>query len=399
MIPHRKRFRASLQRFLFLAFIFAGTHVRGYSPPPFSPVVPGLDYLHVTETNHPWSIHIARLDRSRGDFEVLSALTRGKMVGLSSVAAQAKALSPDLGKPLVAINGDFFVIAKGPYQGDPLGLEIARGELISAPNGASFWVEPKGKFGLGDINSRFTVSWPHAEKLRFGLNEECKSNGIVLYTPSFGPSTRTTNGTEFVLERVGNKDWLPLQAGKTYSARVREVRGTNVDTPLASDIAVLSIGPKQLAKFATVQTGTVLSLSTATSVDVSHAQSAIGGRPILMEHGREGQWPVTGTNTLPRHPRTAVGWNKKYIFFVVVDGRQKELSMGMTCVELAHFFKNLGCTDAINLDGGGSTTFWLDGKIMNSPSDKRERSVANCLFIVEHNTSPPPAGGAAPPAN
>jgi exopolysaccharide biosynthesis protein len=102
---------------------------------------------------------------------------------------------------------------------------------------------------------------------------------------------------------------------------------------------------------------------------------------------------------LPRHPRTAVGWNKKYIFFVVVDGRQKELSMGMTYVELAHFFKNLGCTEAINLDGGGSTTFWLDGKIMNSPSDKHERSVANCLFIVEHGAALPPTGSAAPPAN
>ena len=67
----------------------------------------------------------------------------------------------------------------------------------------------------------------------------------------------------------------------------------------------------------------------------------------------------------------------------------KKDSMGMDYVELAHFFKQLGCTDAINLDGGGSTTFWLDGKIMNSPSDKHERAVANCLFIVEHSSSLP----------
>jgi hypothetical protein len=388
--------RQRLGQFLFFVLFISAACAHAYSPPPFSQVVPGLDYLHVSETNHPWSIHIARLDRSRSDFEVVSALTRGKMVGLSSVASQAKGFPPELGKPIVAINGDFFVIAKGPYQGDPLGLEITRGELISAPTGDSFWVDPDGKFVLGTVKSRFTVSWAHSEKLRFGLNEECKSNSIVLYTPSFGPSTRTTNGVEFVLESAGNKNWLPLRADKTYSARVREVR-TNLDTPLTPDIAVLSVGPKQMAKFSALQPRALLKLSTDTSPDVDRAQTAIGGRPILMQHGREEQWHVTGTNTLPRHPRTTIGWNKKYFFFVVVDGRQKGLSIGMDYKELAHLFKDLGCTDAINLDGGGSTTFWLNGKIMNSPSDKHERSVANCLFIVEHNSSTPATGAAAPP--
>lgn len=367
--------------------------------PQYSNVVPGLDYAHVTDTNHPWSIHIARLDRSQTNLDVLTALTRGEMLGLSTVAAQAKALSPDFGKPLVVVNGDFFVIAKGPYQGDPLGLEITRGELISAPSGDSFWVEPNGRFALGTVRSRFTVSWPRSEKFHLGLNEECKSNGIVLYTPSFGSSTRTTNGVEFILGRGDDKNWLPLRADKTYSARVREVR-TNLNTPLAPDIVVLSVGPKQKSKFAGLQAGSFLTLSTATTRDVSRAETAIGGRPIIMNHGQEGQWPLTGTNTLPRHPRTTIGWNKKYFYVVVVDGRQKGLSMGMDYVELAHFFRKLGCTEAINLDGGGSTTFWLEGKIMNSPSDKHERAVANCLFIVDRNPSrPPPLGAAAPPAN
>jgi len=56
--------------------------------------------------------------------------------------------------------------------------------------------------------------------------------------------------------------------------------------------------------------------------------------------------------------------------------------MGMNLEELANLMKDLGCTDAMNLDGGGSSTFWLDGKVMNSPSDKHERTVANALVIV-----------------
>jgi exopolysaccharide biosynthesis protein len=69
---------------------------------------------------------------------------------------------------------------------------------------------------------------------------------------------------------------------------------------------------------------------------------------------------------------------------MVVDGRQKGLSMGMSYEESAHFMKTIGCTDAINLDGGGSSTFWLNGKVVNSPSDKHERSVANSLVILQH---------------
>jgi exopolysaccharide biosynthesis protein len=54
----------------------------------------------------------------------------------------------------------------------------------------------------------------------------------------------------------------------------------------------------------------------------------------------------------------------------------------MTFAELAAFMRQIGCTEALNLDGGGSSTFWLDGRVMNSPSDKHERTVANALMIL-----------------
>ena len=72
-----------------------------------------------------------------------------------------------------------------------------------------------------------------------------------------------------------------------------------------------------------------------------------------------------------------------YFFLLVVDGRQKDLSIGMTLGELAEFMLKLGCTEAMNLDGGGSSTFWLDGKIMNSPSDGHERRIANGLILLQ----------------
>ncbi len=86
-----------------------------------------------------------------------------------------------------------------------------------------------------------------------------------------------------------------------------------------------------------------------------------------------------------RHPRTAVGIDKKthYIYFLTVDGRQPSISVGMNLYELADFFKNtLNCDSALNLDGGGSTTMYVRGKIVNNPSDAiGERSIATSILL------------------
>ena len=84
-----------------------------------------------------------------------------------------------------------------------------------------------------------------------------------------------------------------------------------------------------------------------------------------------------------RHPRTAVCLNNEYTYFIVVDGRQTGYSIGMTSNELARFCRDrLGATWGINQDGGGSSAMWLDGEIVNRPSDGRERLVANGLTMV-----------------
>ncbi len=77
-----------------------------------------------------------------------------------------------------------------------------------------------------------------------------------------------------------------------------------------------------------------------------------------------------------------MGWNDKYFYLVQVDGRQPRYSMGMTLPELAEYFLKLNCEYAINLDGGGSCTTWLSGRIVNSPSQGRERPSANALVLV-----------------
>ncbi len=91
-----------------------------------------------------------------------------------------------------------------------------------------------------------------------------------------------------------------------------------------------------------------------------------------------------------RHPRTCLCKTKKSILFITIDGR-RENAQGMNLFELQDFLLNLGCLDAINLDGGGSTTMWTHKNgVVNQPSDKTgERPVSNVLLIMEKEKNIP----------
>ena len=114
--------------------------------------------------------------------------------------------------------------------------------------------------------------------------------------------------------------------------------------------------------------------------------------PLLIDGGREEALDTAAFNRL-RHPRSAVAvTNKGRILLITVDGRN-ERSAGMSLYELSHFLRWIHAEDAINLDGGGSTTLWVEGEpadgVVNYPSDKKtwdhtgERKVANALLVIK----------------
>jgi exopolysaccharide biosynthesis protein len=86
-----------------------------------------------------------------------------------------------------------------------------------------------------------------------------------------------------------------------------------------------------------------------------------------------------------RNPRTCLCETKESLAFITIDGRRKEAA-GMSLAETQQYLKKIGCVDALNLDGGGSTTMWIKGKgIVNYPSDSSgERPVANALLIIKN---------------
>ena len=86
-----------------------------------------------------------------------------------------------------------------------------------------------------------------------------------------------------------------------------------------------------------------------------------------------------------KNPRTAIGITAdKNLVLVTVDGRE-ESSVGMTLGELAYFMKSIGCTEAMNLDGGGSSIMYINGNIVNSPSIKGGIALSNALTVSVKN--------------
>lgn len=108
----------------------------------------------------------------------------------------------------------------------------------------------------------------------------------------------------------------------------------------------------------------------------------VSGHPTILWGGQQRNNNGDSLCTV-RHPRTAVGLSqdRRTLYMVVVDGR-KPNRLGFTCDELSAFLKELGAWDGMNLDGGGSSTMWMGGSIINYPSDSTgERVVGNHLAL------------------
>jgi MYXO-CTERM domain-containing protein len=119
-------------------------------------------------------------------------------------------------------------------------------------------------------------------------------------------------------------------------------------------------------------------------------REVVSGHPRLVTAG-EPLAADSGDFCTTRHPRTAAGFSRdrRTLILAVVDGRSS-ISVGMQCTEIAELMAELGAWDALNLDGGGSTTMWISGDgVVNDPSDGSQRVVANHLAVIASGAGDP----------
>ena len=118
-------------------------------------------------------------------------------------------------------------------------------------------------------------------------------------------------------------------------------------------------------------------------------RTAIGGGPMLVQQGKafitnDEEAMFGGKAINDRHPRTAIGYTKdNKLIILVVEGRNKGIAEGASLVHLADILISLGCVEALNLDGGGSSCLLVNGKETITPSDKTgQRPVPAVLMIM-----------------
>lgn len=350
------------------------------------PIAPGLTYRMEVDSVTPRVIHALRfspgaptraVSELAGKVVFQETPTKGRATVSEMVAAQGA---------IAGINANYF-----PYTGDPLGAMMRSGELLSIPNvtRATFgWKNEPNTAAFGLMTFKGTASLGGKDLAIDELNAECPMNGFTVNTPAAGFAVAKAPNRVLVVS-VESPNYTP---DGTTTGKVRSV-ATDQAVTLVPDgcVALVAQGGKA-GDVAGVEEGDSVTLRFRSGgLDLSKVDELVSGGPFLV---RDGVISVDSAAekfrddfTDKRHPRTAVGRTLAGdIWFVAVDGRSPA-SAGATIQELATIMFSLGCRDAINLDGGGSTALNILGTTVNRPSDGPERPVSNAVLFFGPKSS------------
>lgn len=369
--------------------LIAWTCLGAPKPEQFQESSPGVAHAKDRIERVPWTIEVVRLDRTRTDLEFAPTLGLGNRIGLSRLTAQVRWVPPGVGRAVAAINGDFYKTENEPFPGDPRGLFISRDEVFSAPSGgAVFWIDSNRQLHIAPVESAFEVVWPDNQTSTFGLNELDEESSAILFTSASTIPPLGRRGKLWALEPVNPAQWVPFRIGQTFSAKLgAEVQASGRPIEPAHPWLWVASNARPARD---LKSGATIQLKFLSTPALSGVSTAIGGGPVLVSGGVPAR-PTTN-KARERHPRSAMGWNATQFFLVAVDGRQPEHSVGMTLPELAVYMKELGCQEAMNLDGGGSTELWMGGRILNKPCYGHERETATSLVVVRKAADSPKPG-------
>lgn len=302
----------------------------------------------------------------RGDALAVD-LTKAKVGYVDpGTVARAAPLSQQTPRAVAAINGDFFDINNSNA---PQGVGIKDGRLRKSGQGRAVGIDAAGVGSVMETFFEGTLNGTH--KLTQLNNAKIDVDGIGVFNPLWGTYSRAravqgaTNTAEVIVrddivDSIGEPSDRPVQG----YALVGRDKGADV-------LKALRPGDKLTVDY-----------QSRTS-DGSRPATAIGGRHLLVENGRN----VAPAD--PLHPRTAVGFSAdgRKMVMLTVDGRQGAYLPGLDLRDLADAMIELGAHNALNLDGGGSSTMLArepgttELKVVNTPSDGGERPVPNGLAL------------------
>lgn len=345
-------------------------------------VGPGTTQTSIYLTG-PTTLHIfyTTTDVTNPNVEFRSVIAQDKLPGGEIIPNMASRKSNANQTYFAGVNADFFQ-TQGRV-GEPVSTAIVDSEIYLLKGSRTYFsVTDNGDLLIDNASFSSKASANGTTSTINGINIEPTGNRLVLFTERYGAPTGAAEGVyEVALKPTDSKVTLGSQ---TYTVSSAPSSTGNMTIPAgecvlsgagtkASFVSALNIGDE-------VTINTTITIEGETRTDI--CQSA-GGLPIILQDGE-----ILNTETALDHltalnPRTAIGFNedRTKLIMLVVDGRGA--SAGVVSKDLAAIMKNAGASTAMNFDGGGSSSLYVNILgVRNRPSDGSSRAVANGVFAV-----------------
>lgn len=264
---------------------------------------------------------------------------------------------------------------------------------------AAFGITKEGRGRIGKMQMDLNINANGKTFTLDGLNRVRSDNDSVLFTKSYRWDKTRTNqfGLEVVVEGLATSPDTEARFGQTLTGKVAGVRpyGQYTSATIPENGFVISVQGDQVDYVRNLKQGDPVSLTIDVDEAWRNAEFILASGPLLVQNGQvDLTIDENSSRATTRSPRTAVATrnNGNEVFLVTVDGRQRGYSEGMTLPEFARYLDSLGVEQAMNLDGGGSTTMATRSlgqpyvSLANRPSDGAERGISTILQAV--NTAP-----------
>jgi hypothetical protein len=361
-------------------------------------VAPGVTWRRIVRSAGPWVINVTTIDLRRAGYELRQVRARDSLRGREKLSSMAARTPGGAERVLVAINTDFFSLQTGESENNTIvagewwkGVRSADSNFDTFPTvRTQFAVAPNGRPLLDKFQFDGTALIRDGAIPILGLNSVSRTGpeASALFTERVGvtPVDTMRKAAEAPLRRAGTRGdtVIYIRRGATETSGGHHV---GIGGAVLAGYGARAAAVAKLADGDTVRV--ILRARTATGAYPA-LSLLVGGWPRILRAGENiagrsaSDEATLSGNAEVRHPRSAIGFSRdsSTLVLVAVDGRQAG-SVGITIVELAELMREFGAWDALNFDGGGSTTMVVQGKIVNSPSDPTgEREIASGLLLV-----------------
>lgn len=320
----------------------------------------GVKHIKLTKTinGRPVRINVVEINQKLNpNLQINPQLSSSRLASKSTITTLARK-----NNSLVAINGTYFK----PQTGVPLGTLMINGKMYTGPiyNRVAMGIFDDG-FDMARLELNAQVKSFKGNLKVDNINQpRMLSTHVIVYTPEWGTFAPPS-------PKYGKQ--IAVENGKIVSIGTQAM-------PIPHNGYVI-VGPNE--RLAKLYRAKHVDLDIKTIPNWDNVKHIISGGPYLVKNGEvfvdmtEQKLGAIGG----KNPRTAIGYTQDGDFIMVaVDGREGA-SVGLTLKELAWFMKSIGCTNAMNLDGGGSTVMYVNGRVVNMPKVKGGIALSNALTI------------------